>query len=74
MITEKNARRLALKYRAEARRHRATIRRLEQDNEDMNNSYCTQFTRCERCGHLHDTNLCCTTCGQDPSLPVEDKK
>jgi hypothetical protein len=72
MITAKNARRLALRYRAEARRHRATIRQLERDNEDMHESYCTSFRRCERCGHLHDVNLRCTTCGQDPGMPVED--
>lgn len=36
------------------------ILRLEQDIEDMDNSYHTSFERCKECGHIHDSGLLCS--------------
>jgi len=39
----------------------------QQDIEDMENSRCTQFERCHKCGRLHDNGYCCVYCGHDNS-------
>ena len=39
----------------------------QQDIEDMANSICTHFERCNQCGRLHDVGFCCPYCGHDNS-------
>jgi hypothetical protein len=39
----------------------------QQDIEDMENSHCTTFRRCPKCGRLHDESYCCVYCGWDYS-------
>lgn len=39
--------------------------RLRQDHVDMQNSRQTQFTRCSKCGHLHDSGWECPNCKVD---------
>ncbi len=41
------------------------LKKLRQDNEDMNNSHCTSFRQCPKCGRLSDDGYCCFYCGDD---------
>ncbi len=66
--------RLSARYRAAARGLRKTIKRLVQDNDDMQESRCTSFVRCPKCKHLHDTNYICPGCGWDHTHPLEEEE
>lgn len=50
---------------------RKYMKDLEQENEDMRESYCTTFVRCEKCERLHDMDYKCPHCGWDGE-PYED--
>jgi len=41
--------------------------RMKQDIMDMQASHCTSFSRCQKCGRLHDSKYCCIYCGHDNS-------
>jgi len=71
----KRAMSLAGRYRAEARRHRRTIRSLVRDIEDMRESRCTSFVRCPnpKCRHLHDSGYICPDCGWDHTCPPNEQ-
>ena len=43
----------------------------QRDLEDMQNSHCTGFVRCEKCGRIHDDGYRCFYCGHDPSWKEE---
>lgn len=43
--------------------------RLKQDVQDMKSSVQTQFTRCLKCGHLHDSGWECVHCEQAKPMP-----
>ena len=40
----------------------------QQDLEDMSNSRCTRFQRCNNCGRLSDDGYLCFYCGHDNSI------
>ena len=43
----------------------------QRDLEDMHNSHCTQFERCNKCYRLHDDGYCCPYCEDDNSTDTE---
>lgn len=41
---------------------------LRADIEDIQNSHCASFERCENCKRLHDASYVCPYCGKDGSI------
>lgn len=41
---------------------------LMSDIEDIRNSHCNSFERCEVCNRLHDAGYVCPYCGKDSSI------
>ena len=42
-------------------------KQLRRDNEDMHDSLCARFDRCDKCDRLHDAQFICFHCGWDSS-------
>lgn len=60
-------------FRRECIKLRKENRQLTKDVEDMSDSHCTSFARCNNCGRLHDSNYICPLCRWDNSLSAEEQ-